>query len=312
MAVGRLGSIAAALVAGGRSPHTPVAVVASGTLPGQRTVTGTLATIAEVASGVRPPAVTVVGDVVTLREEIAWLERRPLHGVRVAVTRARAQATGLGERLRALGAAVVESPVIRIEPLPGPPIDASAFDVVCVTSPNGARLLLDRVGGDARRLAGVAVAAIGPGTAAALREVGLVADVVAERAVAEGLVAALEGRVAGRRVLLAQAADARAVLADGLRAAGAEVVVEALYRTRPEPTPGADAAAADLVTFTSASTVHAFAAAHPDVDLRGVRGVSIGPVTSAAAREAGVGLVAEAERHDLDGLVEAVVTAAHA
>ena len=311
MAVGRLGAIAEALIAGGAAPDTPVAVVASGTLPEQRTVTGTLDTIAATAAAVRPPAVTVIGSVAALRAEIAWLERRPLHGLRVAVTRARVQADGLSTRLRELGATVLESPVIRTEPIDGGPVDPGAYDVVCLTSPNAPRLLLDRLGGDARRLAGVEIAAIGPGTAAALREVGLVADLVAERAVAEGLLEALDGRIAGRRFLLAQAEGARDALADALRAAGAAGVdVEPLYRTLPERPAGADALAADLVTFTSASTVHAFAAAYPDAPLDAVRGVSIGPVTSAAARELGIALAAEAERHDLDGLVEAVVLAA--
>jgi uroporphyrinogen III methyltransferase/synthase len=311
MAVGRLPAIAAALQAGGLDPSTPVAVVSQGTLPAQQTVTATLATIGEAAAAVRPPAVTVIGAVAALRDEIAWLERRPLHGVRVAVTRARAQAGGLADRLRDLGATVVESPVIRIESLPGGPVDPARYDTVCLTSPNGPRLLLDRLGGDARRLAGVEIAAIGPGTAAALREVGLVADVVAERAVAEGLLEALDGRVAGRRFLLAQAEGARAALADGLRDAGAAVVdVEPLYRTSPERPSGTDALTADLVTFTSASTVHAFTAAYPDADPAALPGVSIGPVTSAAARALGVRIVAEADRHDLDGLVEAVVAAA--
>ncbi len=120
------------------------------------------------AEGIRAPAITLVGDVAGLRERLAWLESRPLHGRTVAVTRARAQASALAARLRALGAAVVEAPAIRIEPLaePLPPLDG--YDLVCVTSPNGAELLLDRLR-DARALAGVTVAAIGPGTARALR-----------------------------------------------------------------------------------------------------------------------------------------------
>jgi uroporphyrinogen III methyltransferase/synthase len=312
MGVGRLGEIADALVAGGRDATTPVAVVRDGTLGSQETVTGTLATIAVDAAAVRPPAVVVVGDVVALRETIAWAERRPLHGVTVAVTRARAQARGLAARLAELGAWVLEAPLIRIEPLAGPSIEPASYDVVCLTSPNSPRLLLDRVGGDARRLAGLDVAAIGPGTAAALREVGIVADIVAERFVAEGLLEALHGRVEGQRFLIARAEEARDTLPDGLRAAGAKAVdVVALYRTVAERPAGVDAAAADLVTFTSSSTVRAFVTAYPDADLAAVRGVSIGPVTTETMRELGVGLVAEAEQHDLDGLVAAVVAAAH-
>ena len=121
--------------------------------------------------------------------------------------------------------------------LAGPPIDARAYGLVCVASPNVPRLLLERCGGDARALAGATVAAVGPGTAAALREAGIVADVVAERSVAEGLLAALPGGLAGVRALVARAEEARDTLPEGLRAAGAEVDVVPLYRTRRGPAP---------------------------------------------------------------------------
>ncbi len=308
MGVGGLEEIAAALVAGGRDPATPAAVIARGTTAGQQVIGGTLGTIAAAATGIRPPAITVVGEVARLHEQIAWADRRPLHGSTIAVTRARAQAGELVGRLRDLGADVIEAPVIRIEPLPGPPIDPSAYDVICITSPNAPELLLERIGGDARRLAGVEVAAIGPGTARALRQVGVVADVVAERAIGESLVQALAAGVAGRRVLVARAEEARDVVPDGLRAAGAAVVdVVNLYRTVAEAPPGRAALEANLVTFTSASTVRRFAEAFADADLAAVRGVSIGPITSGAARDLGVGLVAEAAHHDIDGLVEAIL-----
>jgi uroporphyrinogen III methyltransferase/synthase len=271
-------------------------------------VGGTLGTIAAAAAGIRPPAITVVGEVARLHEQIAWADRRPLHGSTIAVTRARAQAGELVGRLRDLGADVIEVPVIRIEPLPGPPIDPSAYDVICITSPNAPELLLERIGGDARRLAGVEVAVIGPGTARALRQVGVVADVVAERAIGESLVEALAAGAAGRRFLIARAEEARDAVPDGLREAGAAVVdVVTLYRTVAEAPPGRAALDADLVTFTSASTVRRFAEAFADADLAAVRGVSIGPITSGAARELGVGLVAEAAHHDIDGLVEAIL-----
>ena len=310
MGAARLGAVAAVLIAAGKDPATPVSVTQSGTTAAQRSASGTLATIAaEVeAAGIGSPAVTVIGAVAALREELAWAERRPLHGRRIVVTRARAQASGLVARLRDLGAEVDECAVIRIEPIAGPAIDAGAYTLVCVTSPNAPKLLLERCGGDARALAGVVVAAIGPGTAAALREVGLVADVVAERSLAEGLLEALPSDLRGARALVARAEEARDTLPEGLRAAGADVTVVPLYRTRgsvprhPERMLGADA-----VAFTSSSTVTRFAEALAGHDLAGVRGVSIGPVTSATARELGVGLIAEAERHDLDGLVSVLL-----
>ncbi len=157
-----------------------------------------------------------------------------------------------------------------------------------MTSPNTPRLLLERGGGDARALAGATVAAIGPGTAAALREVGIVADVVAERSIAEGLLEALPSGLAGVRALVARAEEARDTLPDGLRAAGAEVDVIPLYRTLAAlPRHPERMLAADAVAFTSSSTVTRFADALGGRDLAAVRGVSIGPVTSATARERG-------------------------
>ena len=306
MGVARLAPVAAALIAGGKAPETPVCVTQSGTTAAQRSVVGNLASIAAdvEAAAIRSPAVTVIGAVAALRDVLAWAELRPLHGRRVVVTRARAQASGLVERLRDLGAEVDECAVIRIEPLAGPPIDATAYGLVCVTSPNAPRLLLERCGGDARALAGATVAAIGPGTAAALREVGIVADVVAERSVAEGLLEALPDDLAGVRALVARAEEARDTLPAGLAAAGAEVDVVPLYRTlAARPRHPERMLAADAVAFTSSSTVTRFAEALAGHDLSRVRGVSIGPVTSATAGTLGVGLIAEAAEHDLDGLV---------
>src|SRR5215208_877905 len=201
MGIRNLPLIAERLTAAGRDEQEPAAVVERGTHPGQRTVVDTLAGIAAraEAEAVRPPAITVVGPVAGLRETIAWLERRALHGEVVAVTRARAQASGLAQRLRELGAEVVETPAIRIEPRPveGELRDAigrvGEYALVCFTSPNGAHLFFDALGGDrdARALAGATVAAIGPGTAAALLEHSIRADIVPERFVAEALVDAL-------------------------------------------------------------------------------------------------------------------------
>jgi uroporphyrinogen III methyltransferase/synthase len=277
-------------------------------------VTGTLESIASVAEqhGVRAPAISVFGPVAALRRELAWFEARPLAGLSVAVTRARAQASGLASRLRALGAAVVEAPAIIIEPIAGPAPQLERYDLVCVTSPNGVELLFERLaaaGCDARAFAGTRVAAIGPGTAAVLRERGITADVVPERYVAEGLVAAL-AEVPVRRALVARAAEARDVLPDALRERGAEVDVLALYQTVAEPLSPAQLAElgrADYVTFTSSSTVRFL--------LRAVGGrlngdgriVSIGPVTSETLREHGLTVDVEAARHDIDGLLEALV-----
>nr|MBA2505770.1 uroporphyrinogen-III synthase [Thermoleophilaceae bacterium] len=303
MGVKNLPLIADRLVGAGRPADDPAAVVERGTLPAQRTVTGPLADIAERASDARlkPPALTIVGPVAALREGLAWFEQRPLHGKRVAVTRARAQLSGLARRLELLGAEVVEAPAIRIEPrAPAAELaDVSGYGLVCVTSPNGAGLLVDGVR-DARVFAGATVAAIGPGTAQALRERGIEADVVPERSIAEALVESLEAvPVEGVRVLIARAAEARDVLPDALRERGAEVDVVALYDTVAEEV---EVGPADYVTFTSSSTVK-FLPELPE----GARTVSIGPVTSATLRERGWPVDVEASQHDVDGLVEALL-----
>jgi uroporphyrinogen III methyltransferase / synthase len=314
MGVAQLGAIAERLIAAGRDPAQPAAVVERGTWPDQRTVTATLATVAEraAAESVRAPAITVVGAVAGLADRLAWLEGRPLHGLRVAVTRARAQLSELAARLVDLGAEVVEAPAIRIRPLAGPAPEVGAYDLICLTSPNGAHLLFERLAAarrDARALAGATVAAIGPGTARALAEHGVSADVVPERAVAEALVDALRD-VPVRRALVARALDARDVLPDALRRRGAEVDVLALYETVAEPLePGAREAAlaADYVTFTSSSTVRFFVQAAGAVVSERTRVVSIGPVTTATLREHGLEPHVEAARHDIDGVVEAIV-----
>jgi uroporphyrinogen III methyltransferase/synthase len=353
MSVKRLGENTAALIEAGRDPDEPAAAVERGTMAGQRTVTATLGTLADTVEreGIGAPALIVVGSVVERRETLAWLERRPLHGRRVVVTRARAQASGLAATLRGLGAEVVELPAIRLEPRTETDEVRRAvaairdYALVCLTSPNGAHLLFEALaeaGLDARALGGepknkrvgeekgqsgavdasaqaanastperTTVAAIGPGTARALLEHGIAADVVPERFVAEALVEALAGvEVEGRRVLVARAAEARDVLPDALRERGAEVDVVALYETvREDPDPGAIEAAqsADYVTFTSSSTVRNLTEALGDRFPPTARVVSIGPITSEAVQAAGLEVHAEASRHDVEGLLEALL-----
>jgi uroporphyrinogen III methyltransferase/synthase len=322
MGVKRLPEIVARLIAAGRDGGEPAAIVERGTMPDQRTVTGTLAELPGAAgeASIGAPAVVLTGPVAARRQTIAWLERRPLHGRRVVVTRARAQASGLAATLRALGAEVIELPAIRIVPR----IDSAevrdavqgihAYALVCLTSPNGVRLLFEALaeaGRDARALANATVAAIGPGTAAALAERGITADVVPERSIAEALVEALEDfEVAGRPVLVARAVEARDVLPEALRERGAKVDVVGLYETlaeQPDPDAVEAAKAADYLTFTSSSTVRNFVEALGDGLPAGARVVSIGPVTSEAARGAGLTVAVEAERHDPEGLVEALL-----
>ena len=310
MGVRNLPLISERLRAAGRDAREPAAVVARGTLSGQRTVTAPLDEIAERVgeAGLRPPAITVIGPVAGLRDTLAWLERRPLHSHVVAVTRARAQASGLAARLRELGADVIETPAIRIEPRSVLLARPESYDVICFTSPNGVSVYFDAIGRDARALGGVTVAAIGPGTAAELERHGIRADVVPERFVAEGLLEALPD-VRGKSVLVARAAEARDALPNGLRERGASVHVVPLYDTVAEPLSAGGRRAleeATYVTFTSSSTVRFFFDGGGEL-VDAARVVSIGPVTSQTLREHGIEPHVEADRHDIDGLVAAIV-----
>ncbi len=311
MGAGRLHEIAKALIAGGRAESTPVAAVRWGTRPEQYTVRATLATIAD--AGVESPSAIVVGGVAAL--DLAWFESRPLFGKSVVVTRAREQSSGLRASLETLGAEVLELPTITIEPIEFTIPNLSAYRWIVFTSANGVDAFFERAvagrGFDARALAGLQVAAIGTGTAAALEARGIRADLVPERFVAESLVDAFD-RDEGR-VLVSRAETARDVLVTGLEAKGYTVDVLAVYRTLVA-TPDAGIVArvqrgeVDAITFTSSSTVSNF------VDVVGVPNpqpqvVSIGPVTSARAAELGLRVDAEAEPHTIDGLVAALLLA---
>jgi uroporphyrinogen III methyltransferase/synthase len=326
MGVGRIAKIVDRLLAGGLAPDTPAAAVRWGTRPDQRTVRATLATLPD--ADLAPPSTIVIGRVAAL--DLGWFESRPLFGRRVVVTRARAQASGLSELLRAQGADVVEVPTIAIAPpadggaaLRRAAAEVGAYDWVALTSANGAERLLAELR-DGRDLGGVALAAIGAGTAEVLRRANLVADLVPERSVAEGLLQAFPPPPGDRpgRVLLVRAAVGRDVLPDGLRAAGWEVDVVEAYQTRAAPVSEADreaAAGADVVTFTSSSTVERYLEAMAG-DLAGPEGMAgpegpavppvvacIGPVTAATARAHGLVVDVEADVHTVAGLVDALV-----
>ncbi len=312
MGVARMAAIAERLIAGGRSPDTPAAAVQWGTRPEQRTIRATLATLAD--HDLAAPSTIVVGEVAA--EDLAWFTNRPLLGRTVVVTRPEGQAGTLADALRLAGAEPLVLPVIHIEdPTDGGSALAAAlgevarYDWLIVTSANGARRVLAGLP-DARALGGVGVAAIGPGTAAALAEGNVRADLVPERFVAESLLEAFPAPPEdGGRVLLARAAVARDTFPEGLRAAGWDVEVVEAYRTVPAHPEAAllDAtAAADIVTFTSSSTVTRYLeVAGPDRVPPIV--ACIGPVTAATAREAGLTVTVEATEHTIPGLVQALI-----
>lgn len=313
MGVGRWPSIAERLLAGGLPPDTPAAAVRWGTTPQQRTLRATLATLGE--QSLRAPAVIVVGEVV--REHLDWFEGRPLFGMRVVVTRPRDQASALAVRLQERGAEVLEVPTIEIaDPADGGAAlrealrAAGEYDWLVVTSANGAARVSAALR-DGRDLAGVGIAAIGPGTAAELARNHLVVDLLPERYVAESLLEAFPDPPADRvgRVLLARAEVAREVLPDGLRDRGWEVHEVSAYRTVPaaiDPAVLESLAEAHAVCFTSASSAEKFVAAFGADAAPPVVAV-IGPITAEAAAAAGLDVTVEAAEHTLVGLVDALV-----
>ena len=325
MGVSRLGKIADALIAGGRPRSTPAALIEWGTYPHQRTVTATLETLSAVAARekVIAPSIAVVGDVVALREEIGWFDRRPLFGRTIVVTRAREQQSQLRAWLEAAGAMVIEAPAIRIEPLDQAPLRSALADIaryqwLVVTSRNAVELFwsaLRELGLDARALAATKLCAVGPATADALLAHGLAVDVVPERYVAEGVIDKLRDRddVRGARVLFARAAGARELLPATLREMGATVDEVEIYAAVPDLSgldtlrDAVDAGRVDLVTFTSASTVRYFVEALGAERARSMRGASMGPITSDAARTLGVPIVVEAPESTIASLVGAIV-----
>ncbi len=331
MGVKNLPRVVEKLMERGRPGDTPIALIRYGTLPEQRTVTGTLRDIVDkvAVAKLRPPAITVIGDVVSLRERLHWFEDRPLFGKKVVVTRPRAQAGPQIQALRDLGAQVVAFPTIRIDPIAASSaIEAmlsrvDEYDLVVFTSVNGVDCFFDRLaeaGLDARRLHRAIVVAVGPKTAAACRRRGVAPDLLPRDYVAEGVLEVLSGVPLERTsVLLPRAAAARELLAQAFLAAGATVDDVPLYNTLLED-PGPDAVQAvldaDYVTFTSASSAENFAAllrrhGHGDL-LSEVCAASIGPVTSQAVQAAGMRLVVEAREYTIEGLTTALLAHARA
>jgi uroporphyrinogen III methyltransferase/synthase len=265
---------------------------------------------------VKSPSAIVVGEVAAL--DLAWFESKPLFGRSVVVTRAREQASGLRRRLEDLGADVIELPVIAVEPVAFTLPDLAPYEWVVFTSANGVETFfregLRATGRDARALAGVKIAAIGPTTADTLARSGITVDLEPERSVAESLLDTFpEPRGNGARVLLPRAEQGRDVLPDGLTARGYVVDVLVVYRTvRAAPDPRALARVRggdiDAITFTSSSTVDNLCDAVGALPDPQPVVVSIGPATSETARARGLRVDVEADPHTIDGVVRAVLS----
>ncbi|MGH9420396.1 MAG: uroporphyrinogen-III synthase, partial [Thermoanaerobaculia bacterium] len=328
MGVKTLPSIADALIKGGMPSEIPAAAIQWATLPRQRTVVATLETLAAKAEeqNLTAPVITVIGWSVVLRDELNWFEQRPLFGKRIVVTRATQQAPALTDKLRDLGADVIEMPATQIARLDLTPLrtaiaNISHYDWLMFTSQNAVVIFWEQLlgaGRDSRALAGVKIAAVGPATAGALLERGVTVDLIPKRFVAEGLLEMLRERddMAGAKVLYVTAQGARDILPAGLEEMQAAVTVVEAYKSIPNGQ-GADklaraieAGKVDLATFTSASSVRAYVDAVGDDLAVRVPAASIGEKTSDALREAGIEVRREAEESTIDGLVAAVVRGA--
>ena len=321
------------LISNGWSDDTPAVAIYSGTLPGQETISGTMA---ELLKGLRDsprraPATLVVGRVAGLRPHLRWYDERPLFGRRVLVTRPRDQAVELVERLTMLGADAIEAPLIRIEPATDPaPLRAAAaaadaFDWIVFSSANAAHAFMVAVhenGGDARSLKGPRLVAVGTATADRLRRYGIKVDMIPGEFRAEAVVAAIRaaGPVEGQRVLVPRADIAREVLTEQLRQAGANVTDVVAYRTVLNDTPHEHDpdvyrllldGRIDVVTFTSPSAVRSFVriyGAEPAADLLKHTVVAvIGPVTAETAKQAGIPVTIQPAIYTVSALVDGLV-----
>lgn len=312
-----------ALIEAGKPAATPAAIIRRCSWPDQQTIRCTLGTVAEQVSArkLRPPAMVIVGEAAGLEPAVCWFTSRPLFGVKVLVTRPRGQNESLRSRFQELGAEVLSQPAIEI----GPPqtweaIDAvllrlHEFDWLVFSSVNGVDFLFDRLlsaHGDLRKLAGLRLAAIGPGTAEKLVSYRLKADLVPSEYRAEVLADALAAEAVGRRVLLVRASRGREVLAERLHGAGARVEQVVVYQSCDVTTPNSEIAELlhqgriDWVTVTSSAIAQSLAGMFGE-DLRLTRLASISPVTSGTLRELGFEMAVEASVYTMEGLVDAVL-----
>ncbi len=332
MGVSTLPAITGQLIRHGRSRATPCAVIEWGTLPRQRTVTGTLATIASRCrqANLKPPAVLVVGEVVRLRRRLNWFERKPLFGKRIVVTRPADRSERLADLLEALGAETIQLPAIELAPVQANGAFHRAmhaldeFAWVFFTSPEGIqwfRRLLASERRDLRILRGRHIGAIGPKTAASIEQLGIHVDFVPKTFSQDGMLEGLgRRRLAGRRALILSAKNSRDVLERGLKRCGMDVVKVPIYQTA---VPAAlarrvrevFARPVDLVTVTSSScvdhVVEALRAGGLHRHVRRIRFASIGPVTSSTVRRYGGQIAVEAKQATIEALVDAIVSAVH-
>ncbi len=323
MGVTTAGVWTSALIDAGKSPETPAAIIRRCSLPDQQTIHCRLDEVAAQltpSNKLRPPVIVILGEVTKLAETMNWVNRRPLHGQTILVTRPTDQAEPLAGPLRDLGATVLIQPVIEINPPKDwQPIDdainsLSRYDVIIFCSHNGVRFFLDRmlqIERDVRRLSGVQIAAVGSKTADTLGEYHLCADLVPSDFRAESLAGALEPDANGKRILLIRASRGRNVLAEKLASAGADVRQVVAYdhsdvdQANPEIIDLARTGRIDWITLTSSASAEN-AARLFGKSMSRMKIASLSPVTSKTVASLGFDVSAEADPYTIESLVEAI------
>ncbi len=325
MGVKNLPTIVKKLIEAGVPANRPIALIQNGSLPIQKTVTGTLETIVKVVEegGIKAPAITIVGEVVSLRPVMKWFEDKPLFGKTIVVTRSRHQASALSKELEALGANVIECPAIKIKQIKNSDEfseffkNFETFSHLIFTSINGVEgfitSLLDRKM-DLRSLSGKKIVCIGPATAEGFKSRGIIPDFIPETFIAESIIPFFENKQK-LNIAILRAEKARKVLPQELEKLGHVVQVINVYKTELEAAATESFIAAsengkiDLVTFTSSSTVDGYIKILEanNIEKKQFKGIAIGPITAKTAEDYGIDLAATADEYTVPGLVAKIL-----
>jgi uroporphyrinogen III methyltransferase/synthase len=331
MGVKNLPQITEALIAHGKSPATPAALIRWGTTPQQEILTGKLSDIAASAkvSGFAPPAILVVGKVVELRESLNWFEKKPLFGKGIVITRPQRQADEFARLLEKEGAQAIHFPTVKIVPPKSwESLDAALnnladYNWLIFTSANGVQYFFERLferDKDIRELKGIKICCIGPATALEIQKRGIKVDLIPEYYISESILQSFDKiKMQGQKVLIPRAIEARDVLPEGLKKMGAAVDVVSAYATvnsgekKERLTELIREKRIDVITFTSSSTVMNF------LEIMGkdyslppkIKIACIGPITAATARKHGFKVDILQEEYTIPGLVQALIAANH-
>ncbi|QGU94318.1 uroporphyrinogen-III C-methyltransferase [Clostridium bovifaecis] len=326
MGIANLYKICTNLIERGKDKNTPVALINWATTPNQKVVEGTLENIYKRAidEKIESPTLIVVGEVVNLRRELNFFENKPLFGKNIVVTRPRAQSSELVERIMNLGGNPIEFPTIKIEEIrPNEALDKeieniNEYSYIIFTSENGVKVFFDRLlelGFDGRRLGNLKVVAIGPATSKALRDRGIIADIIPKRFVGEAIVEELQEILSKEdKILIPRASEAREYLVKKLRKI-CSVVECKTYETikgevdKEEILEFLNEDKIDYITFTSSSTVKNFfeiIGVEKQDRLKDAKLISIGPITSKAIESFGLKVYKEASEYTINGVIKAI------